>query len=123
MMPAKNEKFKTGKPMDTKLQLPKDPDKYQAKRLYWLLLSYEKMMQTDLLSVDAKKYMEVLDSFIIIINKLKAKGITHGTKAAQKRMEQQGVVQNGNENDTSGVSEDEQASVGSGISSFDPFAE
>lgn len=122
-MPVKNDKFKTGKPSDTKLQLPKDPDKYQAKRLYWLLLSYEKMMQTDLLSVDAKKYMELLEAYTSICNKLKSKGITHGTKAAQKRMEQQGMVQDSHENDTSGTSGDEQTSVGSGISSFDPFAE
>jgi len=121
-MPVKYEKFKTGKPIDTKLQLPKDPEKYQAKRLYWLLLSYEKMMQVDLLSVDTKKYMELLDAYTVICNKLKARGITHGTKAAQKRMEQQGVVQDEHQNSEAGVSEDEQASVGSGISSFDPFA-
>ena len=118
---AKAGRPKNIRPHEIKLQLPKDPMKYQAKRLYWALLEYEKAMSKDITSVKMSEYNSLLTSYIDVCEKLKNKGITYGHNA-QKRVDEERLDQFGHYGTKTRVGENGQAGVGTRVFPVNPLA-
>lgn len=121
-MMAKAGRPKSLRPHNIKLQLPKTPLKYKAKRLYWAMMEMEKKMSRDITSVRMADYNTVLSAFIEVTEQLAKQGIKYERKDPKQGMVEQGLVQNSESSGETEVSGDRSAGVGSGISPFDPFA-
>jgi hypothetical protein len=120
MVKAKAGRPKHVRPHDTKLNVPTDPLKNEVKRLYWALLEMEKRMSKDITSVKMKDYTDLLSAYRDRCEILKAKGYVG--RYAKQRVDEQRVVQDGQQDTASGVGENESSQLGVGVPSINPIA-
>lgn len=121
---AKAGRPKNLRPHQVRLHVPLDANamlKNKAKRIYWALQEYEKKMAKDVTSVRMKDYTDLLDAYQQVCNDLRAKG--YKGRYAEKRVDEQGMVQDKSARNTSEVSGNGQTSVGAGIQAVNPLTE
>ena len=58
---------------DVKMYVSNDPEKYTARRTYWLLLSYSKKLERDPTSVKVEDYLKLLDKWEVLQKNLNKK--------------------------------------------------
>ena len=120
-MPNKVGRPKNYRPHEIRLQLPKHPLKYQAKRLYWALLEMEKKMAKDITSVKMSEYTALLTSYTDVCEKLKKEGITYGSKTKQ-RMGQGSTPESDSERSgEAGTGENRPANLGARVRTSNPI--
>lgn len=55
---------------DVRIWHIKNADKYELKRLYWLLNNYHRLLETDPIAVPFKQYNECLTTFLALYKKV-----------------------------------------------------
>lgn len=104
--------------------IPKDGLHYQAKRAYWLMRQYEKVMAKDITAIPAKDYNAAVENFVKLSEELKKSGYYRAKngKATKNRILAEDVAQDGGQDSTADLGGEGSASLGAGIHADNPLA-
>ena len=110
-------------PKDVRYWSPKDPEVYRIKRMYWLLMEFERKIAGDVTKVNIKDYLFLIQTYTDAVANARKKGkVPYVRKEASKQgVEQSGLEAHHVEAGTSEIGGDGLAGVGAGISSSNPL--